>query len=117
MRNETYKSEVAFTKSELLYCKFICQCGGCNDWMITCVHNLPIIFQLCMLLVDGLAEHILLELSARINLHDDVNIKIKTESVWTLMAASGEDIHYSDGYKSIHVLLERFSVGTDKRKK
>lgn len=61
MKSTAYNTYAAFTATELIACKCSCPCGGEGNERIVCVHILPLIFQLSLLLVEGLAENILLE--------------------------------------------------------
>ena len=67
MKDISYDVQIAFTPSKLLATQCQCHAGGsgsAND-RVVCVHNLPLIYQLVMLLDDGLAEHLLVELCSR----------------------------------------------------
>ena len=119
-----YEPTVAFTSEGLLSCTCTCKCGGDHDDRIVCVHILPLIFQLAILLVDGLAENILLELRGRIKATDesegllggnDATEKMK-RSIFLLIAATGDTSSF-DSSSSIFDLLSHFSVGTENRKK
>ena len=72
-----YSPEVAITNDSLLYCACSCECGGRGDERAVCVHVLPLLYKISLLLVDGLAEHILLELNARLTLIPDDEITFK----------------------------------------
>ena len=65
MKDAQYKVKCAFTKDKLLACKCQCHAGGDKNQRVVCVHTLPVIYQLTMLLDDGLAEHLLIELCSR----------------------------------------------------
>ena len=119
MQAKCYPVEVGFTVVALVYCKYNCQSGSCNKVRITCVHILPVIFQICLLIVDRLAEQILVELSSRINHLNDTNSDkdFKAESILSLMASTGENISNIDKLLPIKNMLEKFTVGTYKRKK
>ena len=73
---------------------------------------------MCLLIVDGLAEQILVELSSRINHSNDTNSEkdFKVESILSLMASTDENISNIDQLSPIKNMLEKFTVGTDKRK-
>ena len=62
MKDAAYCSTVAFTCDKIQCAKCECQAGASTKERVLCVHNLPLIYQLVMLLDDGLAEHILIEL-------------------------------------------------------
>ena len=92
MKKAQYKTSAALTAKELLGCQCDCQCSGKDKEKIVCVHILPLIFQLSLLLMEGLAENILLELSARFQQSDEEelsnsDIQSMKNSIRTLMAA------------------------------
>ena len=60
-----YKVRVAFTGQDLIAAECNCQAGCKEDDRHICVHILPVILQLAMLLFDGLAENFLVELCQR----------------------------------------------------
>ena len=62
MKGCTYYAQVAFTPTKLLCCGCSCPIGAENNERITCVHNLPLVLKQSLLLMDGLAENLLLEL-------------------------------------------------------
>ena len=65
MKDTEYEVEIAFTKKEILATRCQCHAGGEKNERVVCVHNLPLIYQLNMLLDDGLAQHLLVELCSR----------------------------------------------------
>ena len=71
-----YKSGIAFTENDVLCCKCTCHCGSQDKERIVCVHNFPLVFLLMLLLMDALAESILMELAAclRSNISDFVRV-------------------------------------------
>ena len=66
-KESEYKSMIAFTSKDILATKCQCHAGGKNEERVVCVHNLPLIYQLVMLLDHGLVEHIMIELCSRWN--------------------------------------------------
>ena len=92
MKSTEYNTFATSNKDALLACKCDCQCGASGVEAVVCVHILPLIFQLALLLVQGIAENILLELHARFdeNVEDKfchTEIKCMKNSVQTLMIA------------------------------
>ena len=70
MKGETfYASTVAVTRQSLAATSCTCKAGSHGLQRSVCVHNLPLILQLVLLLVDGLANHILVELCHRWSEH------------------------------------------------
>lgn len=126
MKQVEYDVKVAFTHSEIVSCSCNCRAGGeskMKDRGVVCVHTLPLLYQLHILLIEGLAQHFLIELA---NIWDDRfdNIvknkekKIKNE-IRSLMRCDGmgeDDITKSFLNKSILEVLKSFSVGTEKHK-
>ena len=83
-------------------------------------HILPLIFQLSLLLVEGLAENILLELCARFtkeneNTLSDTSLKMMKKSIVTLMNVVGLKDDYSSS--TVCGMLANFSVSTERQKK
>ena len=123
MKDCYYTVKTAFTKDRLLRCECTYKCGGEMNEQITCVHSLVPIFLLTLLLCEGLAEHFLLELSARLSVTSDI-YNIETQSQFLdniqLLIACADGLKYdydsSKKIKDYNVLLQRFSVGTEKRK-
>ena len=74
MKDVEYNVTLALTSNDLLASQCECQAGGENDERVLCVHGLPLLYQLSMLMDDGLAEHLLVELCSRWNtdLEDEV---------------------------------------------
>ena len=65
MRNKVYDTRCAIDEDGVLVaCKCTCECGSQGNERVTCVHILPVAFQLTIFMVACLAENILLELSA-----------------------------------------------------
>ena len=70
MKGDTfYDSNVAVTNDSLCAASCTCKAGshGLNRGVY--VHNLPLILQFVLLLIDGLGNHILVELCQRWNTH------------------------------------------------
>ena len=76
MKDVEYDVSLAFTSKDLLATRCECQAGGEKSERVVCVHALPVLYQLTMLLDDGLAEHLLVELCSRWNTElEDLNEK------------------------------------------
>ena len=68
MRSNIYKTACAIDEDgKLVACRCSCQCGSEKNERVTCVHILPLAYQLSLFMVSCLAENILLELSALMN--------------------------------------------------
>ena len=58
-----YVVQTAVTEKVLMCAACDCKIGGEKSERIVCVHTLPLLYQLSLLLADGLAQHTLIELS------------------------------------------------------
>ncbi|KAL9186550.1 hypothetical protein ACHAXT_005788 [Thalassiosira profunda] len=146
MRKNIYRTEVVATANKLLGCKCTCQCGSQDEERIVCVHTLVVLYLLSILLMEDLAESMLIALASRItasanpndddastaNSNDgaedlqwmwsmsnwtDGEISDMKESIVTLMEAAGEVVPEGDVQsKAIPELLQGFVVGTERRK-
>ena len=119
MKANEYDTSVAFTGKDLISCKCTCMCGGQGEEAIVCVHVLPLIFLFSLLLTEGLAENILLELCARFQATNEANMEERLrekmrKNINLLMLAAGESEDFSN--RSIVESLSIFQVGTQKRK-
>jgi len=68
-----YRPIVVFTSEDLLAASddSDCKAGPTNECRHICVHILPLLVELTLLLFDGLAEHLLVELAAQWHKADD----------------------------------------------
>jgi len=123
MKKNIYNAGVVATADAILCCKCTCQCGSQNKERILCVHILPLLFLLSLLLFEDLAEHMLLELAACLNADiwdktswSDEDVDWMKQSIIVLMEAAGEPIGTHDtSVLRIEQLLEAFVVGTEKK--
>ncbi len=67
MKPNVYQTKIASTSKNLLCCKCTCQCGSQESQRMACVHTFVHLYTMTMLLHYDLAEHILIELDARLN--------------------------------------------------
>lgn len=67
MKDSEYDVTNAFTKKDLIACKCDCHAVGHDKERVICVHTLPSIYLLPMLLDGSLSEHLLVELCSRWN--------------------------------------------------
>ena len=123
MKDALYEVNVAFTDDELLSCECDCQAGSKGLDRGVCVHILPNILMLVLLLIDGLAENILIELCHRWNEHLEIELRDDIESiqkaVFSLITASGgsDNIEKIQGNMAVTDILNEFRVGTEKAKR
>ena len=127
MRDALYETEAAVTcGSRLVACSCTCPTGGSKEApeeRVACVHVLPILLMFSFFLVDCLAEHVLLELSALLNSDQNVLNQVEKggkpfmKTLKVLMRAAQEN-SLSDAFRatSAREMLQMFSVGTENRK-
>ena len=124
MKNCSYKSEIVLTPTKILCCKCTCPCGSQNNERTLCVHNLPLVYSLTLLLFRDLADHIVRELAAcmRCNIWNDAvwsaeDQVVMKQNLILLTEAAGDPVDkYNVLTVSIDDLLEDFLVGTEKRR-
>ena len=126
MKDAEYNVKTAFTKNELIACKCDCHAGGHNDERVVCVHILPLIYQLTMLLDDGLAEHLLIELCSRWDPELERNVtssgkydevKNNIQVLMRHIGESNEKINRSMSKLTINeVLSSAYATGTERNK-
>ena len=63
MKKRVYECGVVTTVKDILCCQCSCQSGSKGEKKQVCIHILPLLFLLTLLLFEDLAEHILLELA------------------------------------------------------
>jgi hypothetical protein len=96
MKSSVYSAAVVHTTQDILSAECGCKSGSKGDDKVVCVHILPIMNKLTHLMYEGLAEHILIELSSsyaclRENWTNDVSVSVK-DSVFILMEAAGDTV-------------------------
>ena len=125
MKNQQYETEVAILSGrKLAACSCTCETGSENEGKVACVHVLPILLLFSFLLVEGLAEHILLELAALLSsdqevLNDVENAGDGLRKKIIILLRAAHEIETSVAYnaKTVKQMLEIFAVGTEPRKK
>ena len=123
MKKQVYECGVVATAKDILCCQCGCQCGSKGKEKQVCVHILPLLFLLTILLFEDLAEHMLLELAACMSsdiwdksIWSDDDIEWMKRSIITLAEAAGEPVDTHKQTDDIEDLLEKFVVGTQRRK-
>ena len=107
-----YSSSVAVTRNSLVATSCTCKAGSHGLERGVCVHNLPLILQLVLLLVDGLANHILVELCQRWTSHLESKLdglgklEVTKKAILTLMKANGSEHTSSLFHLSINDILK-----------
>jgi hypothetical protein len=124
MRNETHDVVVCFDDENIVACSCSCKVGGWKDHRIICVHVLPVIYQITLLLFDGMAEHVIVELSnhwrsitgtaREVSENDLAEIK---NNILTIISASHLNLPEYNDNTTIEELLHSFNVGTEKAKR
>ena len=123
MKQEMYNVTVLFSKSGILACECGCKAGSKGMDKVVCVHVLPVLMQLVVLLVEDLGESILIELCNRWDSSlDEASTSMTTvrASILQIMSSIGCSEHEIDHAKlapSIKHMFDTFCVGTEKKKK
>ena len=122
MKDKEYNVKVAITKDKLIACTCNCAASGFQNERVVCVHVLPVLLQFSFLLIDGLAEHMLLELSSRWNEELENEMKEKhllgaiLKHIIQIMITAGYNAIDTKQHQTITKYLASFSVGTEKKK-
>ena len=126
MKDAEYDVTTAFTKNDLIAAKCDCHAGGHENGRVVCVHTLPVLYQLVMLLDDGLAEHLLIELCSRLDseleqqMHSDGKFEEMKKNIEILMRHNGESerrILNATSKLTIKDLLSTlYATGTERNK-
>ena len=125
MRHASYQASASITyKGDLAASCCTCKagCARMSDRGV-CVHILPVLMQVTILLINGLAQNILVELSHRWNIDLEESIEsagkmdLVKKSILTLRSADGCDcVHHDITKTNVTDLLKEYSVGTEKEK-
>ena len=122
MKKDLYDVKLTFTSNDILACSCSCKAGSAKEEKILCVHILPVLLQLSLLLYDGMAEHLLCEIANEFptgmedNLNHD-NILMLSKAIYLLKVASGKVDDSKNIILSIDTLLEDCKVGTESFKR
>lgn len=121
MRANIYETQVLFTKDELVACSCTCQSGSQNNQRVVCVHILPIIYKITLLLYRGLSDHMLVEFREYYNSCEILTLDIRQLFILqeAILILKKSTIKYSldDDNKDIGSLLSSFTVGTELSKR
>ena len=121
MKDDVYRVKVCFGSDELICCSCTCKAGSCGNERFVCVHVPVIGVQLSHLLMDGLAEHVLIELST---IWGDTSPSINPSTykqahhdILNLISVShASENTFLDNTQTIHELLKSMKVDTQKPK-
>jgi hypothetical protein len=125
MKQDIYDVKVCFNKTTIISCSCTCKCGGQGQQKIICIHILPVLYQISLLVFEGLAENILVELAAYVskknestftesNVFDLLNI---TSSFIFCATKTQPYIPECSGLSALKQVLHVYSVGTNKQRK
>jgi hypothetical protein len=124
MKKDVYDVTVVFHE-KILACKCGCKAGSSGQERVMCVHILPVVYQVTLLMYDGLAEHMLCELcnawnttyEEAVNNSSSYAIEYCKRSILVLKQATGYDCtdYNADLKKSVIDLLANYNVGTQKK--
>jgi hypothetical protein len=119
-KSERYETSVAFRKDAIVACKCGCPAGAelreKHDRHVD-VHVVPVMYLLALLLFDGLAYDLLVNLAERWKPSDDNHPKadLLSNAVDLLTVAAGKELAPRQNAK-VSERLDRFAVGTEKSK-
>ena len=117
----SYNTTIAHTATDLLTAECECKSGSTKEEKVTCVHNPVVVYGVTKLMHEGLAEHILIELTSCISQlittwSNETKASVK-ENIITLMEAAGRSVNGNErAAMTIDALLEPFDTGTEKAK-
>ena len=123
MKNKTYNVTVAYSTSGILACECDCKAGSTGLDKVVCVHVLPVLMQLAVLLIEDLGENMLVELCNRWNRgldekyqSDLPNIISAIIQIMKGIGCSSNDINAAKLAPTVQQMLVHFCVGTEKKK-
>jgi len=116
MKSAFYNSQILFSKTSLLACSCNCASGSQKEDKHVCVHILVKVYQLVLLLHNGLAHHILIELRVRlcgevILETDDISLQQSIRSLWNATCSEGFSMNDTTDATS---LLNHFAMSMEK---
>ena len=118
-----YASTAAVCRDSLVVTGCTCKAGSHGLERGVCVHNIPLILQLVLLLVDGLANHILVVLCHCWSSHLESKIEelgqleMAKRAILMRMKANGSENTSSLCHLSVNEILSKmYDVGTEKPK-
>lgn len=120
MRNVVYNTQVANSSKDLIACGCSCKCGAENEQRILDVHPLSLLYELVLLLFEGLAQHVLVELRQRLQ-SDEPLLLDSTEGVFyddlrAICSVAGST-SVTNPKATVGDLLHGYTVGTDQSKR
>ena len=123
MKKASYIVKTSFTSTDILAVSCECKAGSSANENVICVHILPVLLQLSLLIFDGLAEHMLCEIAN--DIPPDIDKLISVEEMNRLRDAiiilkrANSDIDLDNTFKHLSIisLLTNYNVGTQSSKK
>lgn len=119
MKKDVYNVKVSFTSTDILSVSCTCKAGSVEHEKVICVHILPLILQLSLLLFDGLAELVLIEFANENhplveNIIGEEKSNLLKEVIIILKRANSE-VDKGNLFKSLSIdeLLTVYKVGTE----
>ena len=98
MKEDVYDGDTVFTKKKVLCSRCGCKSGSQKDEKVACVHTLCRAYKVSQLLVEDLAEHMLLQLASMMtspatesDTWSQQQLSSMKESIITLIKTSGEE--------------------------
>jgi hypothetical protein len=120
MKQDEYKVSVCFSEETIVSCSCDCRAGSIGTGRVLCVHVLPVIYQMTLLIFDGLADNLLITIANnwdRLSQGvDSTNMREIEDHILLLKSAATRQMNPNDDTLELDVLLEQYLVGTEKRK-
>ncbi len=118
MKTRNYRTRVAFTSEEFLACHCDCPSGSEGLNRHSCVHCLVKPYQLSLLLYDGLAENVLIELQIQLQSVSSVFLnpledRFEKAVKMLMYAAGGLCSSQLSSASSLFDMLNNFAMSTD----
>lgn len=119
MRDVIYKTNFGFTSTDLLVCICECKCGAtaCSSQKILQVHPLAVMYQILLLVLDGMGENLLVELKNKLEGEESAILDKKTgdlfQSILQLVGCTPRQLPtMSPDMMDTEALLSPCTVGT-----
>jgi hypothetical protein len=98
MKTDVYDVIACFNMDTISACQCSCKCGSNDDERVLCIHILPAVYQIALLIFDGLGEHLLVELASYISVMNanemtDENAILMQSAITSLILAVRNQSH------------------------
>jgi hypothetical protein len=119
MKQDSFNVCVCFSTNKVVLCSCTCKVGAQLKQKIICVHVLPVLYQMTLLLFNGLAEHVLVEVAnAYKNFSGSLTNKQMSDmkKYILIMKQAAQRIDKTDDLQTLEQILTPFNGGTEKSK-